>query len=159
MGGVINFFFPIRKNYWTLKKINFTIVFLTIQSLGINFKISQNLLIWHLKKSPQKTRCNTNKSRKIKFFGEMNLTIRFLTPKKVGINLNTINYLSLWPPKKLWKIIRFFSNLFCNPQSQQFFGCATPPRRHPDIQGVAQPILGGSRVEPPYSYIFYKPCL
>ena len=103
MGGVINFFFPNRKNYWTLTKINFTIVFLTIQSLGINFKISQNLLIWYLKKFPQKTSCNTNKSRKIKFFGEMNLTIKFFTPENVGINLNITKYISLLPPKKFMK--------------------------------------------------------
>ena len=102
-GGFHKLFFPNRKNYWNLTKLNFTIVFLTIQSLGKNFKISQNLLIWHLKKFPKKTSRNTNKSRKIKFFGKMNFTIRFFTPENVGININITKYISLWPSKKSMK--------------------------------------------------------
>ena len=126
MGGVITFFFPNRKNYWTL----------TIKSLGINFEISQYLLIFHLKKYLQKIRRNTNKEHK-KFVREMNLTIRFFTPKNVAINLNTINYLLLWPQKKLWKIIRFFFlNLFRDPQSWRFFGCVTPLGHQANVQGV-----------------------
>ena len=149
MGGVINFFFPNRKNYWTLTKINFTIVFLTIQSLGINFKISQNLLIWHLKKFPQKTRCNTNKSRKIKFVGEMNLTIRFFTPNNLGINLNIIKYLSLLPPKKFMKKNRFFFKFVPRPPILAVFWLRNPPGTSSQCPRVCATNIWGSRVEPP----------
>ena len=140
---------PNRKNYWTLTPINITIVFLTIESLGINFKNSQHLLICHLKKFLQNIRRNTNKSIKMKFFGEMNVTIRFFTPKKVGINLNIISYLSLWPQKKIMKKIRFFFKFVPRPPIPLVFWLRDPPETSSQRPRGCATNVWGSRVEPP----------
>ena len=140
---------PNRKNYWTWTKINITIVFLTIESLGVNFEISQYLLICHLKKFLQKIRCNTNKSIKMKFVGEMNVTIRFFTPKNVGINLNIIKYLSLWHPKKFMKKIVFFFKFVPQPPIPAVFWLRNPPGTSSQCPRVCATNIWGSRVEPP----------
>ena len=156
MEGVLTFFFPNRKNYLTLTKINFIIVFLTIKSLGINFENSQYLLICHLKKFLQKIRRNTNTSRKIKFVGEMNLTIRFFTPKNLGINLNIIKYLSLWPPKKFMKKIDFFFKFVPRPPIATVFWLRNPSgmsSQHPRCRATN---IWGSHVKPPKEISIYQ---
>ena len=123
--------------------------FLKFKSLGINFEISQNLLICHLKKFPQKTRRNTNKSRKIKFFGEMNLTIKCFTPKNIGITLNTIKYLSLWPQNNLWNKIRFFYKFVPQPPIPAVFWLHNPSGKSSQRPRGCATNICGSRVKPP----------